>query len=624
MLVVLCLAAIHGSIYLLLVPPWGHYDEPTHLEYGWLIANRLELPRPGDVDPAMRREVANSMLETGFYRDLDFEPQLLPQDEPIHIGLSELRHPPLYYLLIAVPLRLFRHTDVAFQLTLGRLVSLLLYLASIAIAYGLIAEVVPLGHPLRWTVPAVMALLPGYADLMTAVNNDVGAVVAMSLFLWGAVRAIVRGPSLFHMAWVALAALLCVYTKNTASIAVILVPLVLALALVRRPIGWWIWIGLLAGGLVLTVFLFSWGDGALWDRFTSQAAPTSQDVAHAPLGSRALALEPEFGGQAAQILLREDVDALQGVTVTLGAWIWATQPAQVRTPALDDGLRHTGRTVQVGLAPVFYTVTATVSTNAETIQVRLNPVPGEAEPGLVVYYDGIVLAKGEWPQDRSPRFEDPQGRTGTWGGQAFMNRVRNGSAESTWPYLRPWVSRLLERYSHRSPAQFLASILDWERTKWGYSYSAASLLQTFWARFGWGQVALPVGWYWVLGAVTALAGAGVIIWGVRLRRSGQPAGMSMGVRRAIGLLGLAGLLVWANALLRFQPLRGTPFIPGARYAYPAIIPTVLALASGWLALVPARSQRARFWRWGAVAMFCALWVLDVMAIRTVYTFYYGG
>jgi hypothetical protein len=519
--------------------------------------------------------------------------------------------------LVAVPLRLFRHSDIAFQLTLGRLVSLLLYLASIAIAYGLIAELVPLGHPLRWIVPAVMALLPGYADLMTAVNNDVGAVVAMSLFLWGAVRAIARGPSLFHMAWVVLAALLCVYTKNTASVAVILAPLVLVLALVRRPISWWIWIGFLVGGLALTAFLFSWGDAAQWERFTSQAAPTSQHVADAPLGSRALVLVPASEGQAAQILLGKDAVALQGDTVTLGAWIWATQPAQVRTPVLDDGLRHTGRTVAAGLTPVFHTVTATVSTDGESVRVRLNPVPDEAEPGLVVYYDGIVLVEGEWPPDSPPRFADPQGQAGTWGGQAFVNRVRNGSAESTWPYLRPQVSRLLERYTHRSLAQFLASVLDWERTKWGYSHSAAHLLQTFWARFGWGQIALPMGWYWALGGVTVLALVGLLIGGLRLRQSVQPAGTPIGVRRAIGLLGLAGALVWANALLRFHPLSGTPFIPGARYAYPVIIPTVLALVSGWLALVP-----ARFWRWGAVAMFCALLVLDVMAIQTLYAFYH--
>jgi hypothetical protein len=354
-------------------------------------------------------------------------------------------------------------------------------------------------------------------------------------------------------------------------------------------------------------------------------------VADAPLGSRALALEsgfapgpgsilePKFGGQTAQILPGKDVEALQGVTVTLGAWIWATEPAQVRAPVLVDGLRRTARMVQVGPSPAFYTISATVSTHAETIRVRLNPVPVEVKPGLVVYYDGIVLAEGGWPQDSVPRFGDSQGRAGTWAGRAFVNRVRNGSAEQTWPYLRPSVSRLLEKYSHRSVAQFLASILDWERTRWGYLRSAANLLQTFWARFGWGQVALPVGWYWVLGAVTALALVGVIVWGVRLWRSGQLADVPMGVRRAIGLLGLTGMLVWANALLRFHPLRGTPFIPGARYAYPAIVPTVLALVSGWLALVPTRA-----WRWAAVATFCALLVLDVMAIRTLYAFYYGG
>ncbi len=61
---VLCVAALQGLLYVFLLPPWQHYDEPTHFEYAWLIANRGHLPTVVDVDPIMRREVAASMLES--------------------------------------------------------------------------------------------------------------------------------------------------------------------------------------------------------------------------------------------------------------------------------------------------------------------------------------------------------------------------------------------------------------------------------------------------------------------------------------------------------------------------------------------------------------------------------
>src|SRR3712207_3902621 len=78
-LAMLCLALVQGLIYLTLLPPWQHYDEPTHFEYAWLIANHTFLPKPGDEDQTMRREVAASMLEHRFYWNLP-QPNLLTDD----------------------------------------------------------------------------------------------------------------------------------------------------------------------------------------------------------------------------------------------------------------------------------------------------------------------------------------------------------------------------------------------------------------------------------------------------------------------------------------------------------------------------------------------------------------
>lgn len=229
---------VRGLIQIAVVPPWQHYDEPAHFEYAWLLANRQALPQTGDYDQVMRREVVASMLDHDFYRGLDYHPNLL-SDTPIRIGYSQVGDPPLYYLLVALPLRLVRHTDVTFQLYVARSVSLVLYMLSIWIASRLVRELVTPGHPLRWAVPGMLALVPAYTDLMTAVNNDVGAVVVFSLFLWGAARIIIQGVSLPRLGWVVGTVALCVWTKNTAMLAALLAPLVLALSFVRRPWKRW-------------------------------------------------------------------------------------------------------------------------------------------------------------------------------------------------------------------------------------------------------------------------------------------------------------------------------------------------------------------------------------------------
>lgn len=41
----------------------------------------------------------------------------------------------------------------------------------------MLQELVSDGHVLRWMAPLSLVLLPGFTDLMTSVNNDVGAVV---------------------------------------------------------------------------------------------------------------------------------------------------------------------------------------------------------------------------------------------------------------------------------------------------------------------------------------------------------------------------------------------------------------------------------------------------------------
>ncbi|MCK4899970.1 MAG: hypothetical protein KAS38_14415, partial [Anaerolineales bacterium] len=67
--IVLMVGLIHGLIYIFIMPPWQHYDEPNHFEYAWLIANRETLPNTGDYDQSMHKSVAASMIEHNFFDD---------------------------------------------------------------------------------------------------------------------------------------------------------------------------------------------------------------------------------------------------------------------------------------------------------------------------------------------------------------------------------------------------------------------------------------------------------------------------------------------------------------------------------------------------------------------------
>jgi hypothetical protein len=115
----------------------------------------------------------------------------------------------------------------------------------------------------------------------------------------------------------------------------------------------------------------------------------------------------------------------------------------------------------------------------------------------------------------------------------------------------------------------------------------------------------------VPGVLTVLGAAGAVIGGIRLHR------VKTHLRWAVWLLIVTGLLVWLNALLRPHPLVIEPFIPAARYAYPAIVPTVLFMVAGWLNLAP-----RPFRRWAIWLALAILLTIDVVSVWTLWTFHY--
>jgi hypothetical protein len=333
------------------------------------------------------------------------------------------------------------------------------------------------------------------------------------------------------------------------------------------------------------ILVFDFQDAALWYRSTSQAAPTRLERSDAVLGEYVLRLDigapvtPSWISDLFQPVPLEDVSQLGGQTVTLGAWMWASQPVEVNMPVLQTEGHSFSRRVQLDTEPQFFSVQAPLPENTARLWLALALDKTPAMADVEIYYDALVLAKGERPLDQPPVFSSAQGEKGEWGDKPFENLLRNASAENSGLRLRPWIDQLGARFmaDHTRPSLIWTSLWDFSGAFYLYQFTAQRLFRTFWATFGWGHVSLAGSRpYRILGFVTLVGGIGFVVYMLRRWRD-LPWDL-------IFFLGLALIASWGTTFVRGAIYLGVYhlYLPVARYAYPAIIPTVLFLNVGWL------------------------------------------
>jgi xanthosine utilization system XapX-like protein len=330
-----------------------------------------------------------------------------------------------------------------------------------------------------------------------------------------------------------------------------------------------------------------------------------------------LQVQPETTGQRlSNPLLGRDLAAVRGQRVTVGAWVWATRPITLSHGVLiNTGGADEPRTepIALGTEPRFFAWTTSVPEGAQ----RLQYVVGTDawSESLEVYVDGAVVVRARPPLDEVPSFDGPGERSVMWGGKSYNNLLRNGSAEEGGPRFRAWLDRPLAYYARRSLSTTLVSILDLERTgRLTFLEVAPGVVDMFFSRFGWGGSLFP-GWGWqiVFRGVALLSLAGCAAWLLRRVRLPSPS------LPALAFLGLTALVIWGNVVLRIHPLIDTAMpLTSARYGFPAIIPTVLALVGGWLALWPARLRG-----YGVTLVVVGTLALNVLAVLRIWELYYG-
>jgi hypothetical protein len=573
---ILFAGAIHSAIYVFMVPPWQHYDEPGQFEFAWIVAHHPGLPRPGDSDPAVDRAIALSMQSHHFGAYTNSGYPLLGTDTPAAFGGSQVDWQAGYYAVASLPLRLLRDTPIEIQLYAARLVSMCMLLLTLVISYHWMCEWTAEGSRLRWIVPWAMAWLPSFVDNMSSVNNDAGATLGVTAVLWLTVRLARKGFSLRLAGVAALIAAMCVWIKVTAFVAVpiLFIGLILSIARGRyRKFGFGFIAAMACIGLVA---LMGWGDALNWTRKTDQSSNTRMETSEAPWGKAAFyfnLVRDHPLAILAQSLPFELKQSDMKASFTMGGWVWCSLPLAEVKIGLSNGYETQFASIFCATKPQFVALVIPPFSSARNIWIDLmaTRIGGDS---VEAYCDGLVLVHGIWPTETPPVFHDASAQEGIWGGRQFSNLIRNPSAEFAGPRMNAWADQW--HFWNMYPSSVLQSAIDLPGA-WNYFLLASkTIFRSFWAVFAWGGIFLLGGSYpyYFLAGLTALGALGMTLFFCR-----KPCRF---LSAESGVIGLAILMVWGLDVLRgVSSLVDFLVIPVARYTFPVLLPVMSCLAVGW-------------------------------------------
>jgi hypothetical protein len=281
---------------------------------------------------------------------------------------------------------------------------------------------------------------------------------------------------------------------------------------------------------------------------------------------------------AAQLFSPETRTLIKGQPVTIGAWVWSDAPARVFLGFNSWGGWRTAVEFEAPTNPQLVTTTILVPDSATGVYMELGAAAKGADPTNRVYFDGVFLIPQAIPDASTVEFSDHiLAELATAQGN-LSNLVSNPSMERNWLRFR---SRVVGAVDPRLPLNLdytMSAFSNLSGTGWYFSIAMQNLMETFWARFGWGNVPL-------LGAYSYAVLVAVSVIGLVGAARALFRGAGKGYRDVIIFLALAGLTLWAQAVLRgISTLFETNLQAVARYAYPAIVPTTLLLTAGWTAL----------------------------------------
>jgi hypothetical protein len=422
------------------------------------------------------------------------------------------------------------------------------------------------------------------------------------------------------------------YSKEVAIVSLPIFVLAILFMIFRNSMKQIAWIVLFLLLGVSIIFVFVWDDPASWYRSISQEDPMRIQDDHAPLGEYIFMLDmssektPSWMFPAFQPIPRGSYGDYLDSNLTLGTWIWSDQPATILSPVLSDGDRYYYEEIAITTEPKYIVVNIDlIQTPVKRLWVSLAPWIGKQTKDLRVFYDGIVLTQGKISTTEHPSFDDIDGATGIWAGKPFKNLLRNGSAESAGIRIRSSFDSIVTQFLPARASLVVTAVLDPSGAGWIFQASGLRIFRTFWGKFGWGNVPLVGGKpYRFFGGITILGILGFCFWFFNfLRRKRLPI-----YTNYVFVLMTLLVIVWFGVITRGTPHLGViqMYLPVARYAAPAIIPTLLLFTIGWLEVLriiirwlrvrPDLQEPVRF-----VVYFTAFVIFDLFAITSIMSFF---
>ncbi len=218
----LALSMVRGLIYASIIPPWQAPDETAHFEYISLLYQERHLLQPQDASLPLQQEIISSMYEHRFWSYiLHPAPEIIPlslADIPF-VGLSSvyvLGRFSLAYPLSALFFGPVFYQDIVTQLYGMRLVSVILSMLVVGMAFLTVRELFPDDKFLLVTVPAWIVFLPQHTHIASSVSDGNPAELLVSILIYVVVVSFKRGLSPWRAVLVALLLPLSLLTKASA------------------------------------------------------------------------------------------------------------------------------------------------------------------------------------------------------------------------------------------------------------------------------------------------------------------------------------------------------------------------------------------------------------------------
>lgn len=221
----LMLTFVRGIGYVVVIPPWQAPDETGHFEYAWLIANSGKFPEP-ETSAAFEQELLGSLYEWQYG---EFIQRPLPDRMPLRLDdlprnvfaarsrtISDPRFS-LSYVWQALFLYPFRHQDLAFQLYVARISSVLLNIGIIWVAWHIFRLLLPRRPLLITAMTAALVFWPQHTFINSMVGEGALAEFMVVIVLYSWVRLFGAQNVYLSVLGIVFGTFLGIWTKTTAA-----------------------------------------------------------------------------------------------------------------------------------------------------------------------------------------------------------------------------------------------------------------------------------------------------------------------------------------------------------------------------------------------------------------------